>query len=367
MRSPSGWRHRSSVGGFVLLLIVATLGACNGEEDTEDATDSAADAGAEVSEDVAGDVVEDVAKGNLQWRRYEPEDPIKMRALAAVPGKPGSYVVVGDKARVWRFDGSASNLRAVWVASDGRIVVGGAGNALLLYDGQDWQPAPVNPAQPVTFRAIAGDGGAIWAVGDGRNAWRYKEATWLSEAVTVAADGGTQIGGSASFVGVAVDAKGVPWLVADQAVGAKSLVLKQKGDSWQGLPLPGVASDIWLANGADADPKSRVFVAGGIGAPLVAIYDGSGFAPISSDALNWKQGFTSLDGLDHERVWAAGLKGQLRKRNGDVWDVVNVASAFGVTPSFSVKSSDLVDVAMHGEQELVVLTDFTLYRYAVQP
>jgi hypothetical protein len=299
-----------------------------------------------------------------------------MRAVAVVPGSPGHYVVVGDDARVWRFDGSAfsdlsppgigtSDLHAVWVASDGNVVVAGAGNSLLIFDGKDWQPAQVNPAQPVTFRAVAGGGGAIWAVGDGVAAWRYKDAAWLPE--TVSPTEGTGIGESAAFVAVAVDGKGNPWIAADQAVGAKSVVLRMSGKTWTGMPLAAMARNLWLAPGAEDDASGKVFVAGGVGEPLVAIFDGKeAFDALSSDALNWKQGFTSLAGLSKDLVWAAGLKGQLRRRNGATWDVVTVASAAGVTPPFST-TDDLNDLAVHGEKELVVLSGFTVYRYAVQP
>ena len=350
---------------------------------SDDKTDADEDAGGGV-DDGGGDDGGDVAavdanlpQGTLQWRRFEPPDPVKMRAIAAVPGQAGQYVIVGDEAHVWRFAGGSftqlqptgiaeADLHAVWVTEDGRIVVGGEANSLLIFDGDIWQPAPVNPAQPVTFRAISGGGGQIWAVGDGRSAWRHDGTTWLAETVTVTADDGAAIGGAASFVGVAVDSAGDAWIAANQGADSASVVAHQDGKTWLGAALSETASDIWLAAGADKDAKGRVFAAGGLNDPLVAIWDGAGFAAVSSDNLNWKLGFSQLAGLDADRVWVAGLKGQLRRRDGTTWQVVNVASAPGVTPSFSA-SKDLVDIAVQGEEDLVVLSAFTVYRYGIQP
>lgn len=370
-------RMKSWQRGLGLALAVAGLWACSDDKGPPDDADVAVeDGGAETSGD-AVDASVDVPAGTLQWRRYEPSEAIKMRAVAAVPGKPGHYVIVGDEARVWRFDGSTfsqlkptgigqADLFAVWVAGDGTIVVGGAANSLLTFDGSVWQPAPVNPAQPVTFRAIAGGGGQIWAVGDGRAAWRHDGTTWLAETVTVTAGDGAGIAAAANFVGVDVDGAGEAWIAADQGAASAAVVVRQEGGKWLGASLALTASDIWLAPGADKDPVGNVLVAGGVSEPLVAIWDGKAFAAISSDDLNWKLGFNKLAGLDAERVWVAGLKGQLRRRDGKVWQEVNVKSAPGVVPPFSA-TKDLYDVAVHGEEELLVLSAFNLHRFGVQP
>ena len=362
---------------LVAAVMAVAFWACGNDKDPPADTDAGAQ---DVEAETNGDTVNvgvDVPEGTLQWRRYEPVESTKMRAVAAVPGKPGQYVVVGDEARVWRFDGrkftnlqptgiGKADLYAVWVTEDGVIAVGGTANSLLTFDGAVWQPAPVNPAQPVTFRAISGGGGQLWAVGDGGSAWRQEGDTWLAEAVTVTAGDGAGIASSANFVGVAVDGAGKAWIAADQGADSASVVVHQVGKKWLGSALANNAGDVWLAAGADKDAKGKVFVAGGTNDPLVAIWDGKGFVEVSLDDLNWKLGFNKIAGLDAERVWVAGLKGQLRRRDGKVWQVVNVASAPGVTPSFSA-TKDLYDVAVHSEEELLVLSAFTLYRFGVQP
>lgn len=377
-------RSRAPMRGLRLALVVlAALGltaGCSGGDGEADAADAGSSGGQDVTQpaDATQDTGPDVAQGSLKWALYSPDGTEKMRAVAPRPGKPGQYVVVGDGASVMRFEGTAfkdlspasigkSNLRAVWAGAGGQIAVAGEGNALLVHDGEDWISAQLNPTAPVTFRGVHGpDAGHLWAVGEGRSAFQLQEATWLPVEVSVSADGGEAIAASANFVAVHALTADDVWIAADKGTKAEGVAVHRVGGSWKGYALPVAPRDIWAAPGADKDPAGKVFVVGGTAEPYVATFDGQGFKALSSDVLNWKQGFTAVRGLDADQVWAAALKGQLRRKGAQTWEVVDIASAPGVVPSFSV-TKDLVGLALHGPQEMVALTAFGLYRYGVQP
>ncbi|MCO4761755.1 MAG: hypothetical protein KC502_09640 [Myxococcales bacterium] len=367
---------RASVAGALTLLLSLALG-CGTEPDKPDATADAADAAEDVAVDTGAETTVDAGvKLTQKWAELQPETTAKMNAMAVLPGKTGSYVIVGDKATVLLFqDGEftdispttigAVRLNAVWAAADGTIVAAGEGSMLVTYDGTGWQVAgSVPPTPPVVFRAIAGNAkGLIWAVGEGATAYVKDGAVWAAASVT--ATSGEGIGDGADFVGVQVTEAGAVWVAADQGAKSPGLVLQSAdGKAWTGHGTLQAPRGLW-AHKTDASKSGGVVVVGGTTSEYVATWDGKAFK--AAGDVKWSLGFRAVMGISTDLVWAGALKGQVRTWDGKAWSVDVIAPPVGTVGGFPQPSSDVVALAAHTADERCVLTNYKLYRYGMQP
>ena len=209
-----------------LVVGAALVTACSPDDTNDPLPD--ADTGALDGADVAADASASEDTTNLveMWVSWPVPTIATLRAVAAVPGKVGHYVLVGDGATVFYFDGAvfsdrsptnvgAADLRAVWVADDGTIVAGGTGSSLVVWDGTTWsQAGEIPPTPAVRFEDISGRTATdIWAVGGSsepsQRAWHYDGEVWAPVAVSVTDGDSGPLPGKAEFVAVKAAADGV--------------------------------------------------------------------------------------------------------------------------------------------------------------
>ena len=367
----------------VLLCLAALallLQAGCGADPTTKKGAAAVDAGAGTGADAGADAIE-VDSGpalTLKWTELLPDTTTKMRAAAGVPGKIGSYVIVGEKATVLRLDGAVftdispttigkPDLNAVWVDADGTIVAAGAESTLITYDGTSWQVAgSIPPSPPVTFLAVHGvPGGKLWAVGEAGQAYTRDKAIWAPAAVSVTASGGEAIGADADFVDVRVTKAGSIWVaVSKGATSAGAVVRSVDGQTWTGVGVATPPRALWV-DGADDSKSGSALVVGGTTSAFVARWDGSAF--VDAGDVKWSLGFRAATGLNPAATWIGGLKGQVRGWDGKAWSVVNIAPPPGTVGGFPTPSGDVLSIAAHDADEVLVLTAFKLYRRGRQP
>jgi hypothetical protein len=322
----------------------------------------------------AGDVA-DVGGGPkvLRWTAYPTGSNNKLRGIAGIPGKPGSYVAVGDAASVWRLDDTelttvplteiaGTNLRAIWISSSGTWFVAGEGSTVLHHNAQGWNVRDdVAPAQPVQFAGISGSSDTdVWAVGSSHAVWHFsgEPAAWLAdEASPTGVD--LAIPATTSFTCVTVPAPGEVWIGASLAQGGA--VLHGSGGKWTAFATEQAPTAIW-ASGSGA--SASVIVAGGTDTAYVAMLDKGAFV---KQKPGWPQGFYSLAGLTPTQVWAGASKGQLRQYDGTAWKVEDIKSPPGTKPADTFAASEtLIGLAIHSSDERAVATPTQLYRWAKQ-
>lgn len=368
----------SVVLAIVAVFSLTTLAACGSDPEKKEPTDTSGGGQDAAVTDVGQDAgPQDVGqKLSLKWTEMLPDTAGKMRAVAAVPGQPGSYIVVGEKATVLRIDGDKVTdisptsigkpaLNAVWVDKDGSVIVGGSGSTLITYDGTSWQVAgAVPPTPPVTFLAIHGvQEGAVWAVGEEGAAFKREGAVWGAAAVT--ATGGEGIGADADFVDVRVSAKGAVWIAANKGAKAAGVVLQSDdGKTWTGTATESAPRALWV-DPSDGKQAGGALIVGGTTSAFVHAWDGKGFADAGD--VKWQLGFRCAEGMSAKEVWIGGLKGQLRAWDGAAWSVVKVAPPVGTVGGFPTPSADVLSLAVHASNELMFLTSFKLYRFGEQP
>jgi hypothetical protein len=305
-----------------------------------------------------------------RWQVY-PLGAGKLRALAAVPGKVGQYLAVGDTAQAWRFDATQAHdispqtlgkahLRALWAQSESLAIAGGDGSTLALFDGKDWDPVGAVPPQPIAnFTGVHGSGAKdAWAVTKEGAAWHFDGAQWEPRAVTPT---GGELAAGAEFTCVAVAAENDIWVGAGPAVGGGGLVLHGDGKGvWTALKTDAVPAALYVVPGG----KQRAFAVGGVTEDYVAISTGGGpFERQKAANLAWKQRFLALAGAGGD-VWAAASKGQLRNWHEGTWTTVDIKEPIG-SPKIFV-GDDLVGVAVHNANELAVVTAGQIARWGQQ-
>lgn len=354
-------------------LACLALCAC-GTEKAEPAADADAGASADTSADAVADAAADVATGPLVKRWTTHANPVagKLRAVAAVPGKPGSYVAVGDAANVVRLDGNqlasveltqvgTANLHSVWIAPDGAWFVAGDASTLLRHDDKGWVLAgEVPPTPAVQFNGIAGTSGQdVWAVGGNRAVWHHDGTTWLATDVTPTAGVvDLPLGVTASYTCVATRSPGDVWIGVSLAQGGA--VLHGLAGKWTAIVTDSAPAAIWPAE------DGKVFIAGGTNEAYVAILQGGSF--VKQDKIGWSQGFNAIAGLSATQVWAAGTKGQLRFFDGTAWKVDDIKAPFGTKPADVFAATEtLQGIALHAADERAVISNSALYRWAKQP
>ncbi len=364
------------LGAALAALALLALPGCGNDPDPGD--DATATDVSDASEDTGAADTTQADSGpelTLKWTQLVPTTTEKMRAAAAIPGSPGAYVVVGEGASVALLEGGtftdispknvgAAHLNAVWAASKDNIVAAGEGSTLITWDGQSWQVAGAVPPTPVvTFLSLSGDpSGDVWAVGEGAQAWRRTGAVWAPAAVT--STSGEAIGDKADFVTVSASAKGGVWIAASKGATGGGVVLHSAdGKSWKGYPTPEPPRDLWAA--ATAPAKGSALVVGGTTDAYVARFDGDAF--VGAGDVKWSLGFRSAGGTAADQLWIGGLKGQLRAWDGAAWSVVDVAPPPGTVGGFPQPSNDLLDVAVGGPEEVLLVTAYKLYRFGKQP
>lgn len=368
------------------LTMALALAACGS---SKAASTPGADAHADAAD--VGTAPQDVAKdaptvpSTLKWVVYPSGSTAKMRAIAADPSHPGSYVIAGASAHVWRLDGTelsehsptnigSSNLRAAWVAADGTAFVAGEGNALLRQDGDAWALAEELPASPaVQFTGVCGASSKeVWAVGENAAAWRWDGSAWLPETVSVTESvDGALFGVNPSFSAVFVRGANDVWIAGGPGAASAGFVVHGTGSgAWKAWAVDQVPSALWVSEAVPSlGAKARVFVVGGSAEDYVAILDDKAFVRQDNKLLQWKQGFLGIGGASADLAWATSTKGQLRKYDHGTWSLDGIQSPVGTKPSeaISVAAIDLRAVAVLNADERAVLSDFKVFRWGMQP
>lgn len=359
------------VGAGLALALLASCSDGGGNNDDVDAGAlDALDAGAS---DAAADAAEqDVgAPTTLKWGEYSAPVLADLTAVAAVPGEPGAYVLVGEENTVLRFDGATfvadapaglgqADLRGVWVTPAGRTIVAGDGSALAVADEDGWTVAgEVPPTPAVRFRAVAGNADDLaWAVGEAAAAWRFDGTVWAPEEVSV-----TGVTDATTFVDVAVGADDTVWLLGREA-GADAGVLVRGGPgAWQSWPLDGAPRALAIGDGEAGAPVA--VVVGGTLEAWGTVFDGTDFKSLGSSELQWQQAFGTVAYRDGRFI--AGAKGQLRALEAGAWSIVDVKSPVGTRDPIGPIGDDFVGIAIAGPEELLAITPFAAYRYGQQP
>lgn len=359
---------------IALFALIFALSACSAAaEDVPDTSSDTATLDAGNGETGSADAGADVAATVLRWQQHIPTHGKKLRAMTAGVA-PGTYTLVGDNGSVVEFGPKGfkevsptniggAHLAAVYVDPKGRTVIAGEKSALAIYDDGNWLVAgEVPPAPAVQFLDVGGVGETYWAVGAAAQAWMHSEGAWIGQAVTVT-EASEPIGPGANFVAVAAVGNEV-WIACEPGLKSPGLALRKIKGGWTSYPLPTAPRDIWVA-GDKVD--GGVVVAGGTANEFVARFDGKKF--VAETDLKWKQGFTAIGGLDASQVWIAGFKGQLRKSDPKVttipgaWQVVPIEAPPGTPGPFPPPSDDLVGIALHGADELAVITTYRMYRF----
>ncbi len=313
----------------------------------------------------------------VKWEELIPDSPNKLFAATPIPGQTGHYVLVGEASTVLLYDGQSFkdispdnigtvNLTAVWAEGPKAVVVAGEGSSLITWDGSSWQVAGSVPPSPViNFRALHGRvGGDVWAVGDDGQAWRRQDAVWVSQSVT--ATSGADLAEQVNFVGVQVTDKAGIWLVADAALsGVGGVVLRGSGDGqWVGHGTARAAQQLWVDPLSSAE-QPNAYVVGGTTDAFAAKWSSGKF--IDAGDVKWSFGFRSVSGTGPDNVWLGGLKGQVRRSLADQWEVVMVAPPLGTVGGFPQPSAEILSIALHDNDELILVTGYKLYRYGKQP
>lgn len=373
LRSMAFAPERRSLAAAAACLAVV---ACSTPEVT--APDAAGDVPADAKAEVTADAADAGPPRVLKWAVYPTGSAAKVRAVAAIPGKSGQYIAVGDAANVWHFDDTAvsnvaptsvgtSTLRGVWVAPSGTVFVAGDGSALLRRDAKGWELAGEVPPT-VQFSAVTGvSDNDAWAVGSDLAAWKFDGTVWQAQAVSPTdAPDGAALTPDADFT-CAFARGGDVWLGA--SVGSAGVVLHGSGGSWTAWALTHKPAAIWASEPVAAlGGKPRVFVVGGDTTAFVAIREDKGFVAQTNGQLQWQLGFTGVSGIGGT-VWATALKGQLRRWQDGAWSIDLIKSPPGTKPSAEVNpgSANLIGVAIHGVDERVVVTASQIFRWGKQP
>lgn len=355
------------------LTLSGLTGACGTEATTEtqDAgktADSVADAAPDVGVQDTGP-----APRIQRWTAYPLGSDKKLRAIAAVPGKPGVYVGVGDNAGVWRLDDTklttvpltevaSTHLRALWISNSGTWYVAGDANTVLHHlpanaagVEQGWiVREDVIPQAPVQFRGVAGTSDQdVWAVGTDRAVWHFDGAAWLP---TPASPTNLEIATDTVLTCAHSAAPDDVWIGASLAKGGA--LLHGVGGKWTAYPTAQAPAAVW-ASGA------KVFVAGGTSTAYVAIWDGQAFI---DQKPGWQLGFKSIAGLTDTQVWAGADQGQLRMYDGATWKVETIKSPPGTRLKETIGAPDaIIGLALHTADERAVATPTQVLRWGKQP
>jgi len=363
-----------------LFLACLCLSAC-GEADPKPTPDAQAEvADATPAKDTQDTT--DTAATVQKWAALPLVGGTKLNAIAPVPGKSGSYVVVGESAGAWQLDGATftsiaptdigtANLRGVWVAADGTVFAAGQGSALLRRDEQGWNLAGEVPAAPpVQFNAVAGSAANdVWAVGEDTQAWRFDGTVWAPVAVSpTTLEVGAELVPEADFTCLHVVTKGEVWIGAKTNKGG--LVLHGNQGKWHAFSLAEAPLGIWVsAPVASLGNAPRVFVVGATSGAknFVALREGTG-SFVVQDKVLWQLGFTGVAGVGEGPAWATARKGQLRKWQAGVFSVEEIKSPPFTKPSEAIQlgNTDLLGLAIHDADERAVLSANTVYRWGKQ-
>ena len=183
--------------------------------------------------------------------------------------------------------------------------------------------------------------------------------------MSVTTSGGEAIGADADFVDVRVTTAGSVWLaVSKGATSAGAVVRSADGKTWTGVGLVTPPRALWV-DPADDTKTGSAMVVGGTTSAFVASWDGTSF--VDAGDVKWSLGFRAIAGLNPAATWIGGLKGQVRGWDGKAWSVVNIAPPPGTVGGFPTPSSDVLSIAAHDADEILVLTAFKLYRHGKQP
>ena len=358
------------VGSLLAVCACGTDPAPPAETDAGEVDVGTADAGIDTQ-----DSLDAGTKLTLRWRRMTADHTEKLREVTTIPTIAGGYVAVADGAKVVRYtpdeglrdispdNVSAADLVGAYVDAAGTVFVAGNKSALAMYKGGSWLVAgEVPPSPPVEFLDIDGGGDVVWAVGMQGAAWRFAAGAWQAQAVTVTGDD-EAIGPQPQFTAVSSDGDDV-WIACFPGAKSAGLALHKTKIGWRSFPLDVAPRDIW-AGKIGTPAQDAVFVAGGTNTQYVARLVGDTFAAESELALQWKQGFNALDGGTDGSFWAAAFKGQLRRLGTKEWDIVTVEAPIGSRSPFPAPK-DLYGVAVHSADELMVVSNFNLYRYGPQ-
>ena len=342
------------------------------------ATPDAGQDGADVQDTApdTGPAAADVTVGVQRWAVYTVGAGETLRAVAPLTAKPGSYLVVGDGARAWVLgqtqfaDASPagigkSNLRAAWTSPTGTVYVAGEGSALLHRDDKGWEVrGEVPPSPAVNFAGVGGaDDKEVWAVGAGSAAWRYDGTVWAPHVVSpTTIEGGGTFPALADFTCVAAGGQGDTWIGAVAQAGSGAFVLHGDGKGWKAWPVEARPAQLWVMPGPGGARK--VFAVGGSVEHWVAVSDGGAFTRFTQEDVKWGLRFLSVAGAG-AAVWAGGSKGQLRKWTAGAWTVELIKEPPG-TPEKLTPSEDLLGLAVHDENERLVLTATKAYRWGKQ-
>jgi hypothetical protein len=370
MNSPLRLRtHTLLVGAAVTMAPV--LQACSGggtttatDSDTGKSDGNSADA---ISTDAGKDVAN--VKRVQKWGVYSLPSGAKARAIAALPGQPGSYLLVGDAGKAWRLDdtllvdepieGIDANLAAAWVSSDGAWFVAGANSTIARHDDKGWVVDQSVAPQTLSFRALGGSSAKdVWAVGKDKAAWRFDGSVWTAQDVSPTA--GPSLEG-AEFTSVAV-AGGEVWLGATLGNGTGALV-HGKEQAWQAIATEQGVAALWVSN----DGKT-VVVAGGqsTNKPFLALVEGNAIKPQEAKLAGGY--FTSLAGTTSTAIWAAGTGGSLRAFDGKAWAYENIQHPAGTPIDKQFKATEtLLGLAVKTGDERAVLAVDKVYRWGQQP
>ena len=353
--------------------LAGLAGACGTKttpetQDAGKAADSVADAAVDVGAQDTGQ-----SPRIQRWMAYPLAAGKELRAIAAVPGKPGVYVGVGDGASVWRLDDTklstvpltevaSTNLHALWISAGGTWYVAGDANTVLHHPPanaagveQGWiVREDVTPQAPVQFLGVAGTSDQdVWAVGTDRAVWHFDGTAWLP---TPASPTNLEIAPDTVLTCAYSPAPNDVWIGASLAKGGA--ILHGVGGTWTAYATTQAPTALWVTG-------SKVFVAGGTNTAYLAIWDGQAFTEQKS---NWQQGFKSIAGLSDKQVWAGATKGQLRMYDGSTWQVENITSPPGTKPDETIGALDqLIGVALHSADERALATSTQVLRWGKQP
>ncbi len=375
-------KRMRNLGQMLAIVLAGWAVGCSTKATTTADASAATDTGAGDGGDTATvDSASDTGGGPrvLKWAQYAPTVDTasgqKLRSCAIIPGQPGQYAVVGDKASAWQLsdttlsdlspkDNDLGDLQGVWVSPTGTWYVVGSGNSVAKREKNTWIVAgDVAPSPPVQFKGVAGSSDTdVWAVGSSRNVWHFDGTNWLaSDLSAVTLPVGVSWTTDVGFNCVATRTPGDVYVGV--ALSSGGAVLHGKNGAWSLQTVAVAPAQLWVAD------TGQVYAVGGIDAPWVAIGDGSTWTAFDAAKLTGSQfGYNAVGGVSASMAWIGGTKGQLRVWDGKSWNVEDIKSPPGTSPALKFAAAEtLIGLGVHAADERVVLTASTLYRWAKQP
>jgi hypothetical protein len=222
----------------------------------------------------------------------------------------GTDLPVGALGAAWATGGE---LFAVGGTSiDGGAMGGGAGGAILHYDGHAWTRM-ANPAPAFLWWVFGFGPSDVWAAGEQGTILHYDGSAWTA----VPSGGATD-----AFYGLWGADPGEIWAVGGSVLRGPQL-RRWDGHSFTPAP-PGTAAMQTLFKVWGTD-RSHVFIVGTGGITLT--YDGSSW---HADAAVTDQGLVTVHGRSATDVWAVGGNdaGVVLHRGGSGWAIVPSAPDF---------------------------------------